>query len=106
MATQHSYFTRNTPKARPKFTPVLLTSLLAAGFTAQVQAVEFQLGEIQGRFQSNISIGTSIRMENPDSSLISRPNSGTSAGSGSYDDGTQNFKKANPSRQLLKVFMI
>ncbi|MCD8512751.1 MAG: DUF1302 domain-containing protein [Nitrincola sp.] len=102
MATQHSYFTRNTPKARPKFTPVLLTSLLAAGFTAQVQAVEFQLGEIQGRFQSNISIGTSIRMENPDSSLISRPNSGTSAGSGSYDDGTQNFKKGKPFSTVVK----
>ena len=102
MATQHSYFTRNTPKPRPKFTPVLLTSLLAAGFTAQVQAVEFQLGEIQGRFQSNISIGTSIRLDNPDRSLISVPNDGTSRGSGSFDDGTQNFKKGKPFSTVVK----
>ena len=102
MATKHSYFSRNIPQRRPKLTPVLLTSLLAAGFTAHVQAVEFELGEIQGRFQSNISIGTSIRMDDPDRSLISRPNNGTSAGSGSYDDGNQNFKQGKPFSTVLK----
>ncbi|WP_151670282.1 DUF1302 domain-containing protein [Nitrincola schmidtii] len=102
MATNHSYLTRNIPQRRPKLTPVFLTSLLAAGFTAHVQAVEFELGEIQGRFQSNISIGTSIRLDNPDRSLISQPNSGSSAGSGSYDDGTQNFKKGKPFSTVVK----
>ncbi|WP_417581708.1 DUF1302 domain-containing protein [Nitrincola sp.] len=87
---------------RPCFRPALLAGLLASGFTAQTQAVEFQLGEIQGRFDSNISIGTSIRMDDPSPGLISQPNDGTSMGSGSYDDGTQNFKKGSPFSTVLK----
>ena len=102
MATQHSYFTQDTHPRRPKLTPVFLTSLLAAGFTAHVQAVEFQLGEIQGRFESNISIGTSIRTQSPDRSLISVPNDGTSRGSGSFDDGAQNFKRGKPFSTVVK----
>ena len=102
MATQNSLSTRSSTRRRPKATPILLSSLLAAGFTAHLQALEFELGEIQGRFDSNISIGTSIRLNNPDRSLISRPNQGTSLGSGSYDDGTQNFKKGKPFSTVIK----
>ncbi|QEW07670.1 DUF1302 domain-containing protein [Nitrincola iocasae] len=87
---------------RPGFRPALLACLLASGFTAQTQALEFQLGEIEGRFDSNISIGTSIRMDDPNPSLISQPNAGTSMGSGSYDDGTQNFKQGSPFSTVLK----
>ncbi|KDE40524.1 MAG: DUF1302 domain-containing protein [Nitrincola lacisaponensis] len=102
MATQNPYLQGTHVPRRHKWTPTLLTTLLAAGFTAQAQALEFQLGEIQGRFDSNISIGTSIRLDNPDSGLISQPNNGTSMGSGSYDDGTQNFRRGKPFSTVLK----
>lgn len=102
MATQNPYLQGTHAPRRHKWTPTLLTTLLAAGFTAQAQALEFQLGEIQGRFDSNISIGTSIRLDNPDSGLISQPNNGTSLGSGSFDDGTQNFRRGKPFSTVLK----
>ncbi|TVQ70741.1 MAG: DUF1302 domain-containing protein [Oceanospirillales bacterium] len=102
MATKTLRRTGQQAPRRPSFSPALLACLLASGFTAQTQALEFQLGEIQGRFDSNISIGTSIRLDNPSAGLISQPNDGNSLGSGSYDDGTQNFKRGKPFSTVLK----
>jgi hypothetical protein len=68
----------------------------------QAQAVEFNLGEIEGRFDSQISVGASWRMDGPSSNLISPVNGGTSKGSGNYDDATQNFKKGETFSQIVK----
>jgi hypothetical protein len=68
----------------------------------QAQALEFNLGEIEGRLDSQISVGASWRMDEPSNNLISSVNGGSSAGSGSYDDGDQNFSKGDTFSQVIK----
>lgn len=87
----------------PAFTRRLLPLLVGTAISInQAQAVEFNLGEIEGRFDSQISVGASWRMDAPSSDLISGVNGGTSKGAGSYDDGTQNFKKGETFSQIVK----
>lgn len=81
--------------------PVLLgTSILSTS----VSAVEFQLGEIEGRFDSQISVGASWRTADRDANLISSANGGstTSLNSGSYDDGDLNFDEGDAFTQIFK----
>ena len=80
----------------------ILPALLAATLAGQAYGVEFQIGEIEGRFDSQISVGSSWRLNDADSDLISTMNGGTGVGSGSYDDGTQNFKKGETFSKILK----
>lgn len=85
----------------PAFCRRLLPTLIGSVvFMSQAQAIEFNLGEIEGRFDSQISIGASWRMDEPKSSLISAVNGGTSNGAGSYDDATQNFEKVKLFHKL------
>ncbi|NRP26757.1 hypothetical protein XMD420_000341 [Marinobacterium sp. xm-d-420] len=87
----------------PVFTRRLLPLLVGTAISInQAQAVEFNLGEIEGRFDSQISVGASWRMDGPSSNLISPVNGGTSKGSGNYDDATQNFKKGETFSQIVK----
>jgi len=87
----------------PAFTRRLLPLLVGTAISInQAQAVEFNLGEIEGRFDSQISVGASWRMDDPSSNLISTFNGGTSKGSGSYDDANQNFKKGETFSQIVK----
>ncbi|EXJ12093.1 hypothetical protein D791_00978 [Nitrincola nitratireducens] len=102
MATIYQRKARTLSKSSPFFAPSILAGIVAASISAQSHGLDFQLGEIQGRFDSNLSIGTSVRLKDADQSLISPPNGGTSRGSGSYDDGTQNFKKGKPFSTVVK----
>lgn len=102
MATIYQRKARTLSKSSPFFAPSILAGIVVASISAQSHGLDFQLGEIQGRFDSNISIGTSVRLKDADQSLISPPNGGTSRGSGSYDDGTQNFKKGKPFSTVVK----
>ncbi|NRP56411.1 MULTISPECIES: DUF1302 domain-containing protein [unclassified Marinobacterium] len=87
----------------PAFSRRLLPTLIGSVvFMSQAQAIEFNLGEIEGRFDSQISVGASWRMDDPSSNLISPVNGGTSKGSGNYDDATQNFKKGETFSQIVK----
>jgi len=89
----------NTQRFERRLLPIMLTAALAS---TQAQAVEFNLGEIEGRFDSQISVGASWRVEGADSNLISPVNGGTSKGAGSYDDATQNFMKGDTFSQIVK----
>ncbi|WP_084784153.1 DUF1302 domain-containing protein [Marinobacterium aestuarii] len=80
----------------------LVCALLLAGAAAPAAAVEFQLGEIEGRIDSQISVGASWRLNDAKQSLISEPNGGTSKGSGSYDDGNQNFQQGETFSRIVK----
>jgi hypothetical protein len=87
----------------PAFTRRLLPLLVGTAISInQAQAVEFNLGEIEGRFDSQISVGASWRTDAAAASVVSKGNGGTSAGSGSYDDGNQNFKKGETFSQIVK----
>lgn len=87
------------PLSKTKLLPLLVATAVAS---TQTQAVEFNLGEIEGRFDSQISVGASWRAKDPSQSLISNANGGTSAGSGSYDDGNQNFEQGETFSQIVK----
>ena len=77
-------------------------TVIAAALSLPASAVEFNLGEIEGRFDSQLSIGSSWRMQGADSDLYSLANGGTGAGSGSFDDGTQNYGKGDAFSTVFK----
>jgi len=79
-----------------------LVSLLSALMWPSAHAVEFSLGEVAGRFDSNLSIGASWRMEDADSSTLSQFNGGTLASNGVNDDGNLNFKKHDVFTKTFK----
>ena len=71
-------------------TPLILSS--------QVQAFEFNTGEIEGSFDSQLTLGSSWRVENASSDLIG-------AGEGLYtdsDDGNRNYQKGDAFSQIFK----
>src|SRR5689334_2411187 len=55
---------------RAIFTPQALAAAVALGCCAQAQAVAFNIGEIEGTFDSSLSIGASWGLRDADSSLV------------------------------------
>jgi hypothetical protein len=84
------------------FRPAALALVVSGVYAPNALALDFSLGEYEGRFDSQISLGASWRAEKQDSDLISAPNGGTSAGSGSYDDGDLNFERGDAFSRTLK----
>ncbi|MDH4656834.1 DUF1302 domain-containing protein [Pseudomonas sp. MAHUQ-62] len=79
--------------------------LLAAAVSASIQhpafAVAFNIGDIQGQFDSSLSIGASWATSDPDSHLIDSTNGGNGFSS-SGDDGRLNFKKGETFSKIFK----
>ena len=67
---------------------------------AQAQATEFNIGQIEGSFDSQLSMGSSWRVESQDSALLSNTN-GTDNFSNS-DDGNRNYKSGDAFSQIFK----
>lgn len=65
------------------------------------QAASFTVGEIEGRFDSTLSIGASWAMDDSDKQLIGRANGGT-ASTLSNDDGRLNFKRGETFTKIFK----
>lgn len=82
--------------------PKLLALLISSIITSNAQALEFNLGEIEGRLDSQVSVGSSWRVSDPNQGLIATANGGSSKGSGSYDDGNQNFDKGDAFSTIVK----
>jgi hypothetical protein len=80
----------------------LVCALLLAGMTSPASALEFQLGDMEGRLDSQLSVGASWRLKDANRKLIAKPNGGTSEGSGSYDDGNQNFEQGETFSRIVK----
>lgn len=79
-----------------------LSALAAAiSFAASGQAVDFDLGEIQGRFDSQLSIGASWGTSKPSRKLIDENNGGSGASS-TGDDGRINFKRGETFSKIFK----
>ncbi len=55
--------------------PHLLAIAVASGFSAQANAVSFNIGEVQGQFDSSLSVGASWAVRGPDPDFISSFNS-------------------------------
>ncbi|MGQ7819238.1 DUF1302 domain-containing protein [Metapseudomonas furukawaii] len=79
--------------------------LLAAAVSASIQhpafAVSFNIGEVQGQFDSALSIGASWATSDADSHLIDVTNGGNGFSS-SGDDGRLNFKKGETFSKIFK----
>ncbi|MCV6612273.1 MAG: DUF1302 domain-containing protein [Amphritea sp.] len=98
---------RTSATCRPRFLRRRLAQSVSLGIISSAlalpaSAVEFNIGDIEGRFDSQLSIGSSWRVSDPSSDLISQANGGTSAGSGSYDDGTQNYAAGDAFSTVVK----
>ncbi|MBO3277396.1 DUF1302 domain-containing protein [Pseudomonas schmalbachii] len=94
-----------TIKMRGLYQPHLLAAAVALGISAQAHAVEFNIGEIEGRFDSSLSVGASWAVRGADPDYISPNNTmgkRGAAGSATVDDGRLNFKKGETFSKIFK----
>ncbi|MEH6343480.1 MAG: DUF1302 domain-containing protein [Bermanella sp.] len=75
---------------RKKYLALAIPLLMAA----QAQGVEFNMGQIEGSFDSQISMGSSWRVENQDSVIT--------GAQGNSDDGDRNYKNGDAFSQIVK----
>lgn len=78
-----------------------LALAIGLGHAATATAVNFNIGEIEGRLDSSLSIGASWAMRNPDPNFIAFDNGGR-GDSRVMDDGRLNFKKGDVFSQVFK----
>ncbi len=81
--------------------PHALALAVALATALPAQAASFNIGEIEGRFDSALSIGASWAMDNADRQFIGVANGG-SASSRTSDDGRLNFKKGETFSKIFK----
>ncbi|UVJ44823.1 DUF1302 domain-containing protein [Pseudomonas sp. LS1212] len=74
---------------------------LASTLAGPAFGVSFNIGEIEGQFDSSLSIGASWSTENPNKNLIG-VNNGGSGLSQTSDDGHLNFKKGETFSKIFK----
>lgn len=90
-------------RGRLPLTP--LATAIALAWGSQAQAVGFNIGEIEGSFDSSLSIGASWATRKPDSDFISNFNSqGVNGGASSRtnDDNRLNFKQGETFSKIFK----
>jgi hypothetical protein len=82
----------------------MLAALLTGVFPMPPSALEFTAhdGEVTGNFDTTLSFGASWRAKDPDKSLVSITNGGTSRDPNS-DDGNLNYGKGDPISVAFKV---
>jgi len=77
------------------------TAVIVLGTCAQSQAATFSIGEVQGQFDSSLSIGTSWALRDADPAYVGTWNGGH-ASSQSSDDGRLNFRKGETFSKIFK----
>ncbi|MBC9250958.1 adhesin [Pseudomonas alcaligenes] len=83
------------------FQPKVLTLAIALGIAAPAQAITFNIGEIEGQFDSALSIGASWSVRGPDSDFVAVANGGR-ASTRTADDGRLNFKQGETFSKIFK----
>ncbi len=83
------------------FQPKALALAVALGTAAPAYAVSFNIGEIEGQFDSSMSIGASWSMADRDMDLVGINNGGTGY-TQTGDDGRLNFKKGETFSKIFK----
>lgn len=86
---------------RAGFQPHGLTMAIAMGLSAQATAVTFNIGEVEGQFDTSLSIGASWALRGADSSNVGSIYGGR-ASSNTNDDGRLNFKKGETFSKIFK----
>ncbi|AYC32756.1 DUF1302 domain-containing protein [Pseudomonas cavernae] len=90
---------------RGVFQPHLLAAAVALGVSAQAHAINFNIGEIEGQFDSSLSVGASWAVRGGDPDFISNFNSQGKRGASSTrtnDDNRLNFKKGETFSKIFK----
>ncbi|BCY03475.1 DUF1302 domain-containing protein [Stutzerimonas stutzeri] len=83
------------------FQPKSLALAVALGTAAPAYAVNFNIGEIEGQFDSSMSIGASWSTTDRDMDLVGSANGGTGY-TQTGDDGRLNFKKGETFSKIFK----
>ncbi|WP_281687932.1 DUF1302 domain-containing protein [Pseudomonas citronellolis] len=83
------------------FSPKILAVVVGVGVSAEASAVNFNIGEIQGQFDSSLSIGASWGTQSPKQDLIGAANGGHGF-TQTNDDGRLNFKKGETFSKIFK----
>ncbi|MFJ3259509.1 DUF1302 domain-containing protein [Pseudomonas sp. NPDC086581] len=95
-----------TTTKRGVFQPQLLAAAVALGISANANAVDFNFGEIEGKFDSSLSFGSSWATSSPDKQFISNFNSmgvrGGKSSSRTVDDNRLNFKSGENISTIVK----
>jgi hypothetical protein len=94
-----------TRKELDTFAPRLLAAAVAMGISMQANAFSFSLGEIEGKFDSSLSIGGSWSTTSANPNFISNFNSVGAKGKASsrtLDDGRLNFKSGENFSTIFK----
>lgn len=88
---------------QPPWQPARLAGAisLATCMCAPVHALNFNIGEIEGQFDSSLSVGASWSLRGADPKLIGENNGGEGLVSAT-DDGRQNFKKGETFSKIFK----
>ncbi|KJK16812.1 DUF1302 domain-containing protein [Pseudomonas sp. NPDC087612] len=96
---------RRAPTRQFEFRPHLLALAVGLGTCASAGAIDFQIGEIEGQFDSSLSVGSSWAVRGPDPKFINAANTlglrGQSA-TRTADDNRQNFKKGETFSKIFK----
>ncbi len=99
---------KNTTQKRFfKTTPIAL-ALIVSGYTAAPQAIEFNWGDVEGSFNSQITAGSSWRVEDADAknlgagNAISNGLTGAIGNTPTGDDGNLNYKSGDAFTQTIK----
>ncbi|MBM7060307.1 DUF1302 domain-containing protein [Pseudomonas sp. UL073] len=85
-----------------------LAIAVATGSAAPAYAVNFNIGEIEGQFDSSLSVGASWSMADPDNKLVGSANVVPATGkrgtgfTQTNDDGRLNFKKGETFSKIFK----
>ncbi|MBO3275655.1 DUF1302 domain-containing protein [Pseudomonas schmalbachii] len=89
---------------RAAFQPHLLSAAVALGLSAQASAIDFNIGEIEGKFDSSLSVGASWSVRSADPDYIGAANTMGKRGRGAatVDDGRLNFKKGETFSKIFK----
>jgi len=90
-----------TTKRQGFFQPKLLAVAIALGTATPAFAVNFNIGEIEGQFDSSISIGASWSTTDRDMDLVGVTNGGTGY-TQTGDDNRLNFKKGETFSKIFK----
>jgi hypothetical protein len=83
------------------FQPCALAVAVALGCVAPVQAISFNIGEVEAQFDSALSVGASWSVRGADPDLVGARNGGK-ASSQTNDDGRLNFKRGETFSKIFK----
>ncbi|MBU0902490.1 MAG: DUF1302 domain-containing protein [Gammaproteobacteria bacterium] len=83
------------------FQPSILAVAIAVGCVGPVQAITFNIGEVEAQFDSSLSVGASWSVRGADPDMVGLRNGGKAA-SQTNDDGRLNFKKGETFSKIFK----